>query len=341
MLSDKKRKKRYSKLNDLKERIQNLTPEKRRLLELLASKSSSAAHGEPAPPQQEKPLPPLAEDAEKTALTESLLTPGQEEVIPQKKSVHRFYDSVNRQLDESAFGRHSIFLNYGYVPNSNPSHAAVKPPEYLLHKNSVRLVLELIGDFPLARQHRLLDVGCGRGGTIATIRKFFEAAEIFGVDLTSKAIAFCRKTHVFPDTFFMEADAEKLPMADRSFDVVTNVESSHCYGDIEAFYKEVRRVLKPAGYFLYTDILSSEKARRLPSKLTELGFVIERQQDITSNVLLSCDEVAENHYRAYGDRNDEEVIQNFLAMPESPVYNDMKTGKTQYLIFKIRKRSNG
>lgn len=328
-------------MGDLNSRIENLSPEKRRLLALLSKKKGAAAAkdeprndtGEDSLPESSAPAS-AATDLNHPTLTEELLTPGSEEAAPQKDTIRNFYDSVNRQLNESEFGEHSIFLNYGYVPNDNPSYAVVTP-EFTLHKNSVRLVLELIGDAVLTPQSSLLDVGCGRGGTIATIRRFFKLGKIMGVDLTPQAIEFCKRTHRVPETSFMEGDAENLAFDDNSFDFVTNVESSHCYGDILKFYREVFRVLKPSGHFLYTDLMSKEKADTYPEKLAEIGFKVLRRVDITGNVLLSCDEVAATHYRAYGRDNDQSVIQNFLAMPESPVYNDMKSGKTKYLIFKI------
>jgi len=39
---------------------------------------------------------------------------------------------------------------------------------------------------------------------------------------------------------------------------VLNVESSHQYPNRQTFYNEVQRVLKPGGYFCYTDICHSE-----------------------------------------------------------------------------------
>ena len=40
---------------------------------------------------------------------------------------------------------------------------------------------------------------------------------------------------------FVEGNAENLPFDDESFDLVYNVESSHCYGDMGAFIEQVHR----------------------------------------------------------------------------------------------------
>ena len=45
-----------------------------------------------------------------------------------------------------------------------------------------------------------------------------------------------------------------MRFADNSFDILINVESSLYYPRVESFLREVVRVLKPSGYFLYADI---------------------------------------------------------------------------------------
>ena len=100
----------------------------------------------------------------------------------------------------------------------------------------------------------MLDVGCGRGGTAALIAERFDA-DVTGVDLSPEAIAFCRRMHDSPRMRFEVGDAEHVPVDDRAFDVVTNVESSHTYPNLRAFFAEVSRVLVSGGVFLYTDLL--------------------------------------------------------------------------------------
>jgi ubiquinone/menaquinone biosynthesis C-methylase UbiE len=54
---------------------------------------------------------------------------------------------------------------------------------------------------------------------------------------------------------FVHGDAQSLPFADESFDVVINIEASHGYPDFPRFLAEVARVLRPGGRFLYADVL--------------------------------------------------------------------------------------
>ena len=54
-----------------------------------------------------------------------------------------------------------------------------------------------------------------------------------------------------------QGSALDLPFPDASFDVVLNVEASNDYGDRRRFFREVARVLKPDGIFLYADSFRS------------------------------------------------------------------------------------
>jgi SAM-dependent methyltransferase len=255
-----------------------------------------------------------------------------------KAEYRRFYDAVTKQLDSTIFGQFSFFLNYGYRPDHHPAHAVVEVPEHYINKNSVRLVLELIGDCSL-ESRRVLDVGCGRGGTVHVIHAMFNALTITGLDLSTEAIAFCRQVHTYPNVTFFEGDAERLPFDDGFFDVVTNVESSHSYPDINAFYAGVLRVLSPGGLFLYTDLQPVQQMDANLDSLKRLGFAVERDTDITPNVLLSSDEVAHTRVQAFDAANDSTLMQNFLATPESQVYDEMKSGRWKYRIIRLRKVS--
>src|SRR5262249_42507038 len=136
---------------------------------------------------------------------------------------------------------------------------------------------------------------------------------------------------------FDEGDAEHLPFFAESFDAVINVESSHSYPNVFAFYAEVLRVLRPGGCFLYADVFPAGLPNDCLRYMSRIGFKIERETDITTNVLLSCDEIARTRVGAYASNNDPELMQNFLATPGSQVYEDMRMRRWSYRIFRLRK----
>jgi phthiocerol/phenolphthiocerol synthesis type-I polyketide synthase E len=301
----------------LPKRVAELSSDRRRLLErlLVADAAAPSLHADPEQETAEAGMP--------------------EAVNPHKAECRQFYDDISHRLDASIFGPFSLFLNFGYVAAGTASHSVIQLPDQCLNKNSTRLVLEVIGDCDLSGR-RVLDVGCGRGGTVSVIKQFFEPANDCGVDLAPAAIKFCRATLRHPDVTFEVGDAERLPFPDDSFDVVTNIESSSTYPDIHAFYQEVFRVLAPGGYFLYTDALPVGRFAECTDCLRRLGFSLELDRDITPNVLASCGEVAGyrlDAYRAQGDR----AMSDFLGAPGTQFYDEMKRGEWAYRIHRWKK----
>jgi SAM-dependent methyltransferase len=310
---------------DVSERLAKLGAERRRLLERLLQENHVApSPAAAAPPPALTFVPDQAECADR---------PVSDTV---KAGFRRFYSAVSEQLDSTEVGQYAFFLNYGYSPDLHLQQAVVKLPPQFMNKNSVQLVLELIGDYDI-REKRILDVGCGRGGTAFVLKEFFHPASVNGVDLCPQAIDFCRRRHKYGNVRFDVADAEHLSFQNGAFDVVTNVESSHSYPNVTLFYDGVSRVLAPGGVFLYTDCLQSETLAEALEHLALLGFAMERETDITSNVLKSCDEVARARVAAFHASNDPDLMANFLAVPGSEVYEQMKSRRWRYMIYRFRK----
>ena len=300
-------------MTDLSQRIAYLSPEKRKLLEQWLDGAGVSAPG----------LQPVSKQREPVSSKE-------------KERTRRFYNSINEQLDAAIFGTYSVFLNYGYVADESQQYSKVELPDHSLNKTSVKLVLEVIGDCDIANS-KLLDVGCGRGGTLDLINKYFNARQTIGIDLSTSAILFCKRNYDDPRTCFLEGDAEALPFEDEVFDVVTNIESSHRYPNIADFHLEVLRVLKTGRYFLYADLLPAMLASERIKNLQEIGFVLERNRDITKNVLLSCDETAERRLGAFAEGHDSGLMNEFLSVPGSQVYEELRNGEWAYKILRLRK----
>jgi SAM-dependent methyltransferase len=126
-------------------------------------------------------------------------------------------------------------------------------------------------------------------------------------------------------------DAENLPFADDAFGVVINIESSHSYPNIRSFFHEVSRVLRPGGHFLYADIIDPADVSQTREYLAGLGLCLDREEDITGNVLLSCSEMAAKRKGAYRDYGGDMNLDEFLAVPGSSTYENMKNGRTKYV----------
>ena len=172
--------------------------------------------------------------------------------------------------------------NYGFAP-ADGTH-----PQRFQHQMYRELLKLLVQKRPLSGEMRLLEVSCGRGGGLnALLDAANGTIRATGLDVAASAIAFCRRTYDRPELDFVEGSALDLPFADGSFDIVLNVEASNDYGDRPRFFREVARVLKPDGIFLYTDSFRTAQVAQMRSDLKDAGFEAEFK-DVTANVIEAC-----------------------------------------------------
>ena len=104
-----------------------------------------------------------------------------------------------------------------------------------------------------------LDVATGAGHTAAAFAP--HVARVVASDLTPEMLVQAKKLAAEKGFSNMEtaiADAEKLPFADQSFDLVTCRIAPHHFPDIAMFLAESHRVLKPGGVFALVDNVSPD-----------------------------------------------------------------------------------
>jgi SAM-dependent methyltransferase len=119
--------------------------------------------------------------------------------------------------------------------------------------------LELARAAGLDATKRVLDVGCGVGGTSRCLAKEF-GCRVTGIDLTDE---YCRaatmltaKTGLAHLVDYRQGDATKLPFDDQAFDVVWTEHVAMNIPDKTRLYKEIHRVLKPGGTLAIYDVLA-------------------------------------------------------------------------------------
>ena len=96
--------------------------------------------------------------------------------------------------------------------------------------------------------NRALDLGCGAGLSTAALMPW--ARQVIGLEPIPAMLAHRQKTA--PQARFVIAQAEQLPFAPASFDLVAAAGSLN-YADLPAAFGEVARVLTPDGKFLLYD----------------------------------------------------------------------------------------
>lgn len=99
----------------------------------------------------------------------------------------------------------------------------------------------------------ILDVGCGGGRTVQRLAALAPEGVIHGIDYSAASVASSRATNAREiETGRVQiqlASVAALPFPDRTFDVVTAVETHYYWPDLQNDLREVFRVLKPGGTF--------------------------------------------------------------------------------------------
>lgn len=123
------------------------------------------------------------------------------------------------------------------------------------------LVWRLLGDTPIGRDSILVDVGCGIGGPSGWIFERYQPARLIGIDYCPTSIreADARWTGRDRRPIFLQGDAQNLPLADESVDVIFNLESALHYPDKRRFIAECRRALRPGGVLCLGDICTQHR----------------------------------------------------------------------------------
>ncbi len=102
-------------------------------------------------------------------------------------------------------------------------------------------------NFPASAEKRVLEVGVGMGADFLRWKR--ASAQVVGVDLTARALQLTRKA-VDVDGLSADvalADAEQLPFASNSFDIVYSWGVLHHTSTTERAIRETQRVLAPGG----------------------------------------------------------------------------------------------
>ncbi len=98
---------------------------------------------------------------------------------------------------------------------------------------------------------RILETAAGTGIVTEAIAEAIADAEIVATDLNQAMLDVAAARIGSPNVIFRQADAQSLPFEDDGFDAVVTQFGVMFFPDRIAAYREVRRVLKPDGAFLF------------------------------------------------------------------------------------------
>jgi MPBQ/MSBQ methyltransferase len=171
----------------------------------------------------------------------------------QDGSVAREYDAWTQDgILEYYWGEH---IHLGYY-NKEEMEAGYKKKDFIQAKyDFVDEMMKLGGiDQDVGKQVKVLDVGCGVGGTSRYLAKNLgPKAEVTGITLSPNQVARAQELAVeqdVPNAKFTVMNALEMDFPDNSFDIVWACESGEHMPDKKKYIEEMMRVLKPGGKFV-------------------------------------------------------------------------------------------
>ncbi|MGZ5279450.1 MAG: methyltransferase domain-containing protein [Pseudobdellovibrionaceae bacterium] len=192
-------------------------------------------------------------------------------------------------------------IHHGYFENhgENPVEAQEK------------LIEKLVAMVDIAPRARILDAGCGMGGSSLYLAKKF-GAKVTGITLSQTQVEMARQLadedQIQNVSFQVEDALAMSSFSDQSFDLVWSLESCEQFFDKQIFLNHAFRVLKPGGRLMLAtwcsgaDEYSGSEAKKYRKLCTSLqlpymptidryakflqqqGFIVEKKQDWSTNV---------------------------------------------------------
>lgn len=232
------------------------------------------------------------------------------------------------------------FMNYGFEGD-----IADKRPD-LMEKDEVnRYCIQLYNHVvqPVKLDNLdVLEVGSGRGGGASFISRYHNPKSYTGMDISESVVKYCNKIHnQVKNLRFVRGIAEKLPFENHQYDVIVNVESARCYTSLTGFFKEVHRVLRPGGKFLFADMIKQHEVDELIPKLNACGFTTESSRNISSNIVKSLLIDHERRNSLINKRTPSFLhssFAEFAGTKGSERFEGFSSGKMQYWSFVLCKK---
>lgn len=134
-----------------------------------------------------------------------------------------------------------------------------RPKHNLMAANKAERLLQYV-DFK--GNQKFLEVGCGNGAAGKHIAKKY-SLNVTGVDVDPEQIQNAiRDIEKIQNIQFFEGDSTNLKFSDNEYDIVYSSGVLHHIGNWKKALEEINRVLKPKGYYIFSDLAYSRFTSR-------------------------------------------------------------------------------
>ncbi|MBQ9834523.1 MAG: class I SAM-dependent methyltransferase [Bacilli bacterium] len=185
----------------------------------------------------------------------------------------------------------------------------MKPSHRFVEKPMMKSML------PNLKNKKVLMLGCGTGEESDLLETFGATSEqLTGIDISNKSIELAKKA--YPDKEFIVGDMNELPFESNSFDFVYSSLAIHYSATPEKIYKEVYRVLKPNGLFLFSVGHPLRWASEEKNIDDETLRIIGCSKNDDGNKVYGKYHTFEKHvFTSFAWQNDKEVLAFYVGSP--------------------------
>lgn len=193
------------------------------------------------------------------------------------------------------------------------------------YKRRARIIFE---NLDLKGNEKVLEVGCGRGFYLKTLKSVWPDLEVTGIDLNQKYLDKAKEFLGSLDVRLVKGDATKLPFKDKTFDRIIASEILEHIPDDQKAVSEMYRVLKPGGIVMVT-----VPNKNYPFCWDPVNWILERlfKWHLPSNIWW-LSSIWADHVRLYNERELRDKVEKPASVPPQA---GLRRGKKGFKVEKI------
>jgi MPBQ/MSBQ methyltransferase len=180
-------------------------------------------------------------------------------------------------IDGFKSGRTGRHVHLGYWDEPPPLTTPCGPEEFEAAQARLNDIVIELADFKDGQ--RVLDVGCGFGGSLGAINARCRDMQLVGLNIDRRQVDICRT--IVPrqsnSLAFAVADACALPFKSTCFDRVICLEAMFHFASRDAFLRQASATLRPGGRLVLTDILVKPPGGPAPIDVALLERTMQRE----------------------------------------------------------------